>query len=211
MVDDRIKKHRPDDSPPALDLGSRPLASTNEEDSRQRQRDVVLLYAQHLVKDYEEKGTLSADDLTTLLRVCKQRLAGGPMLRALKPEVLPIIVDHLLPALPKKDRDTMELALAKLSDDPLWQQAMVNLGYACEVCAPNTFREYEDFIEALRAIDEGRWHFDPEQIRRLSGANLEFTEKVNADIHHQELYHRISSRYYQIQEAKRKKFGPGWD
>lgn len=212
MVDDRTKKRGHDTpSSSASDLSSRSLTSTNEGTYRQKQRDAVLPFAEHLAKTFQPNSQVLVDDLTTLLRTCKQAFSGDTMLRELEPQVLPIIVKTLLPAVPRNDREAMQLALAELSNSPRWHQRMVILGYAREVSEPNTFTTSAHFLDALRSIDDGRWSFDPDQIRDLTRSNLKFRQELRDDPEFREIDARIVTRYHKIMAERRSKFGPAWD
>jgi hypothetical protein len=132
------------------------------------------------------------------------------MLAELTPELLPLITERLLPAVAHRQRGPAVLALAHLSDNLLWHQKMVMLGYADEVSGPATFIKYEDFIKAVYSIDAGRWNFNPYELRELSGRNYSFT--INFECaQDKETYLRLCERARRFFEEWKREYMPDID
>ena len=200
MSDKQRNAHRPNKARPDTSIDKESLSAQGAEDPRQKMRSALLEYARHLAKDVDPPKT-RADvyDVMTLISLCKQAFDSDKMLASLQPELLPLLKEKLLPSVKYRERDKPTSALAHLSDHPLWYQEMVSLGYADEVSAPNKFKKYDDFIKAIKAIDDGHWTFQYEQIYAITGQNYEFTVNFQEDAH-REIYLRLCEKYRRRQE-----------
>jgi len=174
-------------------------------------RDAVLPYARHLAEGANAaKQRIEVSDLLTVLSICKQAFTAEEMLEQLSPKLLALITEQLLPAVAYRKRGPAITALAHLSDHPLWYQKMVMLGFADEVSGPNRFKKYEDFINAIYAIDEGRWPFDAFYLHELTAQNVAFTSNFKCEADKQ-VYLRLCERYKKFFEDFERKYLPSAD
>ena len=195
MNDKQPDAHSPEEARPDTSIVNENISAQDAEAYRQKIRSALPNYAEHLARDVDPPKTRAhMSDVITLISLCKQAFGSDEMLTSLEPQLLPLLKERLLPSLRRRERDTPARALANLSDHPLWHQEMVSLGYADEVSEPNKFREYDDFIKALKAIDDGFWSFQCRQFHEMSGRNFDFTFNFKEDAHC-EMYNRLCERY----------------
>jgi len=211
MSDEFLKPHTPNQTGSGEEASTELGATQEGHDARQNMRKALLPYARSLADHADPpKQRIDCNDLLTLLSICKQAYTAEEMLAELTPELLPLITERLLPAVAPRERKPAVLALAHLSDHPLWHQKMVMLGYADEVSGPATFIKYEDFIKAVYSINEGRWTFNPYELRELSGRNFSFTTNFDC-AQAEEAYLHLCERARLFFEEWKRKYMPDID